>query len=56
MGPIREVCSKFFRDEAGAVASEYAVMITLVIIVCIGAVAALGTKVSDMFVGAEQSW
>ncbi|MFQ5429169.1 MAG: Flp family type IVb pilin [Phycisphaerae bacterium] len=46
----------FLRSEEGATATEYAVMIALVLLVCIGAVAALGDKVSGGFVTAEQEW
>jgi len=46
----------FWRDEEGATATEYAVMIALVIIVCIGAVSALGDKVSQVFADASVGW
>ena len=46
----------FLRSEDGATATEYAVMVALVILVCIVAVAALGDKVSGEFADAEQTW
>lgn len=46
----------FWRDDEGATATEYAVMIALVIIVCIGAVSALGDKVSQVFADASVGW
>lgn len=46
----------FLRSEEAATATEYAVMIALVIIVVITAVAALGEKVSSEFANAEQQW
>jgi pilus assembly protein Flp/PilA len=39
----------FLRDEGGATAVEYAVMLALIIIIAIGAISALGTKVSGSF-------
>lgn len=37
------------REEDGATATEYAVMIALIIIVCIGAITYLGKKVNNTF-------
>jgi pilus assembly protein Flp/PilA len=45
-----------WRDDEGATATEYAVMIALVILVCIGAVSALGDKVSQIFADASVGW
>lgn len=46
----------FVRADEGATATEYAVMIALIILVCIAAVAALGEKVSSSFADAEAEW
>ena len=46
----------FFRSEEAATATEYAVMITLVILVVMVAVAAIGDKVSAGFTTTEQTW
>lgn len=46
----------FWKDETGATATEYAVMLALIVIVALGAISALGTKVSSVFVDAEGSW
>ena len=43
----------FFQSEEGATATEYAVMLALIIIVCIGAITALGGKVRDIFTSVE---
>jgi len=43
----------FLVEEDGATATEYAVILALIIIVCIGAISALGTKVSSTFVDLE---
>ena len=56
MTELRRLLKTFLRSEAGATATEYAVMIALVIVVVIVAVAALGTKVSSQFVDAEQGF
>jgi pilus assembly protein Flp/PilA len=37
------------RNEEGATATEYAVMLALIIIVCIVAIAVLGNKVNNSF-------
>lgn len=39
----------FVRSEEGPTATEYAVMLALIIIVVISAVAALGTKINGVF-------
>ena len=39
----------FFKDESGASAAEYAVLLTLVTVVLIAAVTALGTAISAVF-------
>jgi pilus assembly protein Flp/PilA len=40
---------KFVKAEDGPTAVEYAVMLALIIVVCIGAVTTLGTKASSTF-------
>jgi pilus assembly protein Flp/PilA len=40
---------KFASDEEGATMVEYGLMVALIAVVCIVAVAALGTKTSSMF-------
>lgn len=42
---------RFLREEDGPTATEYAVMLALIIVVAIASVTALGTKVSDIFEG-----
>ena len=39
----------FLREEEGATATEYAVMLALIIVIALGAISALGTKVSSTF-------
>ncbi len=39
----------FFKSEDGPTATEYAVMLALIIVVAIAAISSLGTKVSSMF-------
>jgi pilus assembly protein Flp/PilA len=43
----------FWTDEEGATATEYAVMLALIIVISIGAISALGTKVSGTFTNIE---
>lgn len=42
---------KFLRKEDGPTAVEYAVMLSLIIVVCLVAITALGTKSSATFAG-----
>ncbi len=41
----------FFKDESGASAVEYGLLVALIAVVIIGAVTALGTRISGMFTG-----
>lgn len=43
----------FLQGEDGPTATEYAVMLALIIIVALGAITALGTKVSTTFANIE---
>jgi len=45
----------FLKDEEGATATEYAVMLALIIVIALGAISALGTKVSDTFADVESA-
>ena len=56
MTELRRLFKTFLRSEAGATATEYAVMIALILLVVISAVAVLGTKVSSQFIDAEQGF
>jgi len=49
MGRWREVITRFLRAEDGPTAVEYAVMLALIIVVCLVAVAALGTNANKVF-------
>ncbi len=49
MNAVTRVLKSFIRDEQGATATEYAVMLALIIVIAIGAISALGTKVSGTF-------
>ncbi|MCK6485118.1 MAG: Flp family type IVb pilin [Phycisphaerae bacterium] len=44
---------QFLKSEDGPTATEYAVMLALIIIIALGAISALGTKVSDVFTNIE---
>lgn len=56
MGRWLAVLRRFLDSEDGATATEYAVMIALIILVCFAAVSALGDKVSSVFTDAEAEW
>lgn len=49
MSPFFEKCRKLLTNDKGATATEYAVIIALIIIVVIAAVAFLGRKVNNTF-------
>ena len=49
MNALHEKLVKFLKSEDGPTAVEYAVMVALIIVVSIGAVTTLGTKVSSTF-------
>ena len=40
---------RFLKSEDGPTAVEYAVMLALIIVVCLAAITAVGTKASDTF-------
>jgi pilus assembly protein Flp/PilA len=42
-----KICRRFLRDEDAPTATEYAVMLALIIVVAIGAVTLLGQRVSS---------
>ena len=45
----------FIREEEGATATEYAVMLALIIVISLAGISALGEKVSDVFVDIESA-
>ena len=49
MKKFKTICQKFVRDEEGATAVEYAVMLVLIIVVCIAVVTTLGENTRDSF-------
>jgi pilus assembly protein Flp/PilA len=49
MRTLREQFVSFLKDEDGPTAVEYAVMLALIIVVCIGAITALGTAANNTF-------
>ena len=46
---VKSFFKKFIQDEEGATAVEYAVMIVLIIVVCLGVITTLGKNVSTAF-------
>jgi pilus assembly protein Flp/PilA len=49
MKTIRNALVSFLRNEDGPTAVEYAVMLALIIVVCIGAVTTLGLNAGNTF-------
>ncbi len=46
---------EFLRAEDGPTATEYAVMLALIIVVCIAAISALGSRVNGVFNSVKES-
>lgn len=55
MEALAKRIESFLSEEEGATATEYAVMLALIIIVSIAAIGALGDKVSATFVNIESA-
>ena len=51
MQNLRLRLARFFTDESGPTATEYAVMLALIIVVSIGAVTTMGTGMRDSVFG-----
>jgi pilus assembly protein Flp/PilA len=49
MKKIGNALAKFLKSEDGPTAVEYAVMLALIIVVCIGAITTLGLNASNTF-------
>ena len=46
---------RFLRDEDGPTAVEYAIMLSLIVVVCLSAITTIATKVSGVFVKISSS-
>ena len=55
MKTVMNRVKSFWISEDGPTATEYAVMLALIIIVALGAITLLGNKVSDIFSNVEDS-
>ena len=49
MNWLKEKFSRLIREEEGATATEYAVMLVLIIVVCLATIIFLGQKVEEGF-------
>ena len=49
MKSMMHVAQDFLTNEAGPTATEYAIMLALILLVAIAAISALGVKVSSVF-------
>jgi pilus assembly protein Flp/PilA len=45
--------AKLIRDEEGASLAEYGLLLALIAVLCVGAIALLGTSISSMFSNAS---
>lgn len=55
MTHIARIVARFLRSEDGPTATEYAVMLALIIIVCLGAITGIGNTVSGIFTNISTS-
>jgi pilus assembly protein Flp/PilA len=46
---LRKAISEFFNEEDATVAVEYAVMLTLIVVVCLTSITAVATSTGDSF-------
>ena len=46
---------KFFRKDEGASLAEYGLLLALIAVACVGALTALGGKLSDLFTSIQSS-
>jgi pilus assembly protein Flp/PilA len=53
MSKLLAASTKLVRDEEGASLAEYGLLLALIAVLCVGAIALLGTKVSSMFSAAS---
>jgi pilus assembly protein Flp/PilA len=49
MTKLLAISSRFVRDEEGASLAEYGLLLALIAVVCIAAIAVVGTNISKMF-------
>jgi len=49
MTKLITAAQKFVKAEEGATLAEYGLLLALIAVVCIGAITALGTRISTMF-------
>lgn len=47
--------ARFLHDESGPTTTEYAVMLALIVMVCIGAISGIGTTVSGIFTNLDSA-
>lgn len=52
---IKDWARRWARDEEGATATEYAIMLALILMACIGAIQVYGTGLSNLFVSIQTS-
>ncbi len=50
MNDVREFFVRFLREEKGASAVEYAVLLALIIVICLNAITSLGSNSRSTFV------
>lgn len=49
MATLHELARRFMRSEDGPTATEYAVMLALIIMVALGAISGIGVKLDSIF-------
>jgi pilus assembly protein Flp/PilA len=49
MKSLLKMCRRFLASEDGPTAVEYAVMLSLIVVVCLNAITVIGSKASSVF-------
>lgn len=49
MKTLRSLITRFLKSEDGPTAVEYAVMLSLIVVICMGSVRAIGNKATSAF-------
>ena len=56
MGRARCIVKRFFQEEEGATAVEYAVMLVLIIVVCVAAIAYIGGQTNNAYTATTKAF
>lgn len=49
LNKLRRELARFFRDESGPTATEYAIMLALIVLVAMATIQSIGTKMMNLY-------